>query len=72
MKIGDVDLKKGDHFYLDKLHGDHVEVFNKRGKIKEVLDFGGNRLENKLDEARKEVRNIKDLMSYVETAGTFA
>ena len=72
MKIGDVDLKKGDHFYLDKLHGDHVEVFNKRGKIKEVLDFGGNRLENKLDEARKEARNIKDLMSYVETAGTFA
>ena len=72
MKIGDVDLKKGDHFYLDKLHGDHVEVFNKRGKIKDVLDLGGNRLENKLDGARKEGRTIKDLMSHVETAGTLA
>ena len=72
MKIGDVGLQKGDYFYLDKLHGDHVEVFNKKGKLQDVLDLGGNHLKDKVDRARKEGRTIKDLMSYVETAGTFA
>lgn len=31
-------LKKGDKLYLDGRHKDHFEVFNKRGKVKDVLN----------------------------------
>ena len=34
-------LKKGDKLYLDGLHKDHFEVFNKRGKVKDVLNLDG-------------------------------
>lgn len=34
-------LKKGDQFYLDGLHKDHIEVFDKRGNIKDVLNLDG-------------------------------
>ena len=40
--IPGTDLKKGDIFYLDKAEKDHLEVFNKRGKAKMVLDLDGN------------------------------
>ena len=72
MEIGEVKLGKGDHFYLDKLHGDHIEVFNRKGKIKEVLDLGGNRLNAKYNRAKDEGRNIKDLVSHVETSHALA
>ena len=35
-------LKKGDQFYLDGLHKDHLEVFNKQGKFKYVLNLDGS------------------------------
>ena len=34
-------LKKGDKLYLDGLHKDHFEEFNKRGKVKDVLNLDG-------------------------------
>ena len=34
-------LKKGDKLYLDGQHKDHFEVFNKRGKVKDVLNLDG-------------------------------
>lgn len=43
-------LKKSDLVYLDTLHRDHLEVFNKRGQFKVVLDIDGNIL---LDKSRK-------------------
>ncbi|WP_155972786.1 pre-toxin TG domain-containing protein, partial [Streptococcus ruminantium] len=35
-------LKKGDQIYLDGLHKDHLEVFNKSGKVKSVLNLDGS------------------------------
>ena len=40
-KIQNANLKKGDQFYLDAQHLDHLEVFNKAGKAKEVLNLDG-------------------------------
>lgn len=34
-------LKKNDQIYLDGLHKDHLEVFDKRGNIKDVLNLDG-------------------------------
>ena len=34
-------LKKGDKFYLDNLHKDHIEVFDKRGNLRAVLNLDG-------------------------------
>ena len=34
-------LAKGDHFYLDLKHRDHIEVYNKRGKSVTVLNLDG-------------------------------
>ena len=34
-------LRKGDYFYLDSLHWDHLEVFNKNGTFKYVLNLDG-------------------------------
>lgn len=64
IKVGETVLKEGHHFYLDNLHKDHIEVFNKRGNISDVLDLSGNRLEKKLLRAKEQSRNIKDLVSY--------
>jgi hypothetical protein len=35
------DLKKGDIFYLDKGEKDHIEVFTKKGKSRNVMDLEG-------------------------------
>lgn len=40
-KLNKYGLKKGDQFYLDAVHKDHLEVFNKRGKFKTVLNLDG-------------------------------
>ena len=34
-------LNKGDLVYLDGLHMDHLEVFNKQGKFEKVLNLDG-------------------------------
>lgn len=39
-KIGN--LKKNDQVYLDALHKDHLEVFDKNGKIRTVLNLDGS------------------------------
>ena len=64
VKIGKTILKKGYHYYLDNLHKDHIEVFDKRGIIKDVLNFAGESLVKKLDRAKAHGRNIKDLVSH--------
>ena len=35
-------LKKGYQFYLDNFHKDHLEVFDKQGFAKTVIDLNGN------------------------------
>ncbi|MCC2931916.1 ribonuclease YeeF family protein [Bacillus sp. LBG-1-113] len=40
-KLDNPYLKKGDRFYLDNLHKDHLEVFDKRGNLRVVLNLDG-------------------------------
>ncbi|MGJ8517579.1 hemagglutinin repeat-containing protein [Carnimonas bestiolae] len=40
-KIGD-SIQKGDQFYLDGLHKDHLEVFDKNGDFKQVQNLDGS------------------------------
>ena len=35
-------LKKGDQVYLDGVHKDHIEVFDKRGRFKKVINLDGS------------------------------
>ena len=63
VKIGETAIKKGDHFYLDNLHKDHLEVFDRNGLFKDVVDFDEKRLLDKFNQARKQGRSIKDLVS---------
>ncbi|MGX5808052.1 hemagglutinin [Streptococcus gordonii] len=35
-------LKKGDQIYLDGAHKDHIEVFDKRGRFKKVMNLDGS------------------------------
>ena len=44
-------IKKGDQFYLDGLHKDHIEVFDKRGNFRAVLNLDGSINERKTQEA---------------------
>lgn len=44
-------LKKNDQLYLDGLHKDHLEVFDKRGKSKTVLDLDGSKNSVKVKKA---------------------
>ena len=39
--IGD-NIKRGDQVYLDGLHKDHLEVFDKAGRFKFVLNLDGS------------------------------
>ncbi|PEA54982.1 cytosolic protein [Bacillus pseudomycoides] len=41
-KVDNPYLKKGDQFYLDNLHKDHIEVFDKQGNFRAVLNLDGN------------------------------
>lgn len=58
MKIGDLTLRKGDNFYLDKMHKDHFEVFSSNGRIKTILNLDGTENLSKLKAARKEGRTL--------------
>jgi len=57
-KIGDY-IKKGDQFYLDGLHKDHIEIFDKRGNFRAVLNLDGSVNERKTQQAEAEGRKIK-------------
>ena len=35
-------LKKGDQIYLDGIHKDHIEVFDKRGRFRKVINLDGS------------------------------
>ncbi|WPC42742.1 hypothetical protein [Clostridium sp. JS66] len=56
-KVDNQYLKKGDKIYLDNLHKDHLEVFDKKGNAKAVLNLDGTlnyeKTEKVLDEGRK-------------------
>ncbi|MFZ5953566.1 MAG: hemagglutinin [Candidatus Dependentiae bacterium] len=39
--FGHPDLKKGFHYYIDKTHFDHIEVYDKRGFARTVLNLDG-------------------------------
>jgi len=52
-------LKKGDQFYLDSLHYDHIEVFDKQGKVKAVINLNGTLNEAKTAAAIKSGRELK-------------
>ena len=45
-------LNKGDLVYLDGLHMDHLEVFDKKRKIKDVLNLDGTSNIDKFNKAK--------------------
>ncbi|MDA7027114.1 hypothetical protein PJ311_10885, partial [Bacillus sp. CLL-7-23] len=51
-------LNKGDRFYIDTESFDHLEVFDKRGRARFVLDMNGNVIEAKTKAALKNKRTI--------------
>lgn len=57
-KSSEYGIKKGDYFYLDDLHFDHIEVFDKNGKAKKVLNLDGSLNEKKTKAALDEGRTI--------------
>ena len=55
--LGDY-IQKGDKFYLDGLHKDHIEVFDAKGYFKMVLNLDGSRNESKTRTAFRENRRL--------------
>jgi filamentous hemagglutinin len=56
--VGDY-IKKGDQFYLDAKHKDHIEVFDSTGtKVKAVLNLDGSFNDAKTKAARAEGRRL--------------
>jgi filamentous hemagglutinin len=55
-KVGEY-IKKGDKYYLDGSHKNHLEVFDKRGNFRVVLNLDGSINETKTKEA--EGRKLK-------------
>ena len=51
-------FKRGDYFYLDGLHKDHIEVFNKVGKIKFILNLDGSINQAKTKKATAQKRRL--------------
>ncbi|WP_392551400.1 hypothetical protein RHO14_07860 [Orbus wheelerorum] len=45
-------INKGDKFYLDGLHKDHIDVFDSRGRFKFVLNLDGTKNDVKTDAGR--------------------
>jgi hypothetical protein len=46
-KVNNHFIKKGYQIYLDGLHKDHLEVFDKSGNFKYVLNLDGSENKNK-------------------------
>ena len=56
--VGDY-IKRGDQFYLDAKHKDHIEVFDSTGtKVKAVLNLDGSYNQKKTEAAIKEGRRL--------------
>jgi hypothetical protein len=51
-------IRKGDQFYLDKTHGNHLEVFDSNNKARAVLNLDGSLNEAKTAAAIKQGRTI--------------
>ncbi|WP_253073308.1 hypothetical protein [Sodalis ligni] len=51
-------IKKGDQFYLDGKHKDHIEVFDEGNKIRTVLNLDGSVNYEKWNRAKKEGRTL--------------
>lgn len=50
-------FKEGDYVVVDALHNDHLEVFDKKGKWKQVANFDGTMNDEKTRQGRKEPRD---------------
>ena len=60
--VAEFGIKKGDWLYLDKMHGDHIEVFKKCGEsIRTVLNMDDTQNLDKLRQAGK--RTIEQWIS---------
>ncbi len=55
--VGDY-IAKGDKYYLDGLHKDHIEVFDSKGKVKAVLNIDGSFNDAKTKAAKAEGRRL--------------
>ncbi|MGR1252350.1 two-partner secretion domain-containing protein [Aeromonas veronii] len=55
--VGDY-IAKGDKYYLDGLHKDHIEVFDSKGRVKAVLNTDGSYNDSKTKSAIKEGRRL--------------
>ena len=62
--IGGTTFKKGDYFYLDNLHKDHYEAFNKCGSSKGVFNMDGSLNPSKTEKAKKESDLFKSKRKY--------
>ena len=51
------EMRKGDIFYLDMFHKDHLEVFNRRGEFRVVLNLDGTINRKKTKKALKRYLN---------------
>lgn len=51
-------IAKGDKYYLDGLHKDHIEVFDSKGKVKAVLNIDGSFNDAKTKAAKAEGRRL--------------
>ncbi|MFL0248845.1 hypothetical protein ACJDT4_00300 [Clostridium neuense] len=58
-KVDNQYLKKGDKIYLDNLHKDHLEVFDKKGNAKAVLNLDGTLNYEKTEKVLSEKRKLK-------------
>lgn len=49
-------FKKGDYIVVDAMHKDHLEVFGKNKKWKQVTNLDGTKNEKKTEQGKKEAR----------------
>ena len=55
-------IKKGYHYYLDGLHRDHFEVFDKVGNFVKAINLDGTINAAKTAKGIKDGRNIRNLL----------
>ncbi len=60
--IPGTNLKKNHFYYLDRLHGDHLEIFDQAYQCSGVYNLDGTFNQIKYDLARKNGRNIRNLI----------
>jgi filamentous hemagglutinin len=52
-------ISKGDYFYLDGMHKDHLEVFDSREKFKSVVNMDGTLNNSKTNLGQGRRINVK-------------